>query len=153
MIALTLIVLAIAELWVMVEVAGAIGILQTVGLLILIAFVGFWLVKRQGLAVLRRLQTTLDEGRLPHREVVDGFLVLLAGILLIPPGFITDAIGLMLLLPPVRAVVRGMLMRSFGRRTSLAVRVVGGVGRRVDFRDVRSRDVTDRQRGRPELDP
>jgi UPF0716 protein FxsA len=135
-----LVVLFIAELWVIVLVASAIGVLQTIGLLLVITIVGIWLVKRQGIALLGRLQTTIAEGRMPHRELVDGFLILAAGILLIPPGFITDAIGLALLLPPVRIGIRALLMRSFRRRSSVAVRVIDGFGRRVDYRDVESRE-------------
>ena len=99
-----LVVLFIAELWVIVLVAESIGVLNTIGLLILISIVGVWLVKRQGLAVLDRVRTTLDQGRVPQREMVDGFLILLAGILLIPPGFITDAVGSA---PPAAAGARG----------------------------------------------
>jgi UPF0716 protein FxsA len=149
-----LLVLFVAELWVIVLVAQAIGVLNTIALLFAVAVVGIWLVKRQGLAVFRRLQVTLSEGRVPHRELVDGFLLLLAGVLLIPPGFITDAIGILLLLPPVRIAVRAMLVRSFRRRTSFAFRFVDGVGRHIDIRDVGSRDVTDTtSRPRPELEP
>ena len=135
-----LVVLFIAELWVIVQVASAIGVLETIGLLFAITIVGIWLVKRQGVAVLGRLQRTIAEGRVPHRELVDGFLILVAGLLLIPPGFITDAVGLALLLPPVRIGIRALLMRSFGRKTSFTVRVIDGLGRRVDFRDVESRE-------------
>ncbi len=139
-----LVVLFIAELWVIIQVASAIGVLQTIGLLFAITIIGIWLVKRQGMAVLGRLQATIAEGRVPHRELVDGFLILAAGILLIPPGFITDAIGLALLLPPVRMGIRALMMRSFRRRSSIAVRVIDGFGRRVDYRDVGSRDVESR---------
>ena len=135
-----LVVLFIAELWVIVLVASAIGVLETVGLLIAITIIGIWLVKRQGVAVLGRLQNTIADGRVPHRELVDGFLILAAGVLLIPPGFITDAVGLALLLPPVRIGIRALLMRSFRRRGSFAVRVIDGFGRRVDYRDVESRE-------------
>jgi UPF0716 protein FxsA len=144
-----LVVLFIAEIWVIVVVASHIGVLETIGLLFLVTVIGVWLVKRQGVAVLGRLQATIDQGRVPHRELVDGFLILVAGILLIPPGFITDAIGLLLLLPPVRMGIRAMLMRSFRRRTSFAVRIVDGLGRRVDYRDVGSRDVGSRDPGNP----
>jgi UPF0716 protein FxsA len=136
-----LVVLFIAELWVIIQVASAVGVLQTIALLFAITIVGIWVVKRQGMAVLARLQGTIAEGRVPHRELVDGFLILAAGILLIPPGFITDAIGLALLLPPVRMVIRALMMRSFRRRSSFAIRVIDGFGRRVDYRDVGSRDV------------
>lgn len=155
------VVLLIAELWVIVVVASYIGVLETILLLIAVSIAGIWLVKRAGLAALGRLRATLDQGRVPHREVVDAFLLLAAGLLLVPPGFITDAIGLLLLLPPVRFAVRAWLLRSFGRRTSMVVRVVDGVGRRVDFRDVPSRDAVRPDDGRgpatarrpPELEP
>src|SRR3954468_6991681 len=151
------IVLFIAELWVMVQVASQIGVLNTVVLLVLMPIVGIWLVKRAGLSVLRRLRATVDAGALPHKEVVDGFLLLLAGLLLIIPGFITGAAGLLLLLPPVRAGVRALLFRGFRKRGSFALRIVDGVGRRVDLRgggvyDVGSRDVTDKPRRPPEIE-
>ena len=155
---LALFVLFIAELWVMVQVAIRIGVLETIALLVLMPILGVWLVKRAGLAVFRRLHATLEAGGVPHKEVIDGFLLLLAGVLLIVPGFITAAFGLLLLVPPVRILVRTMLIRSFKARTSIAFRVVDGMGRRIDIRDVRSRDVTarditDAPRLPPELEP
>jgi UPF0716 family protein affecting phage T7 exclusion len=84
--------------------------------------------------------------------VIDGFLLLFAGVLLIVPGFITDAVALLLLLPPVRIAARSLLLRSFTRRTSIAFRVVDGMGRRVDIRDVGYRDVSEPPRLPPELD-
>lgn len=151
-----LVVLFIAELWVLVEVAMQIGVLNTIALLVVMPILGVWLVKRAGVAVFRRVQATLDAGGVPHREVLDGFLLLIAGVLLIVPGFITDAVGLLLLVPPIRIAVRTVLLRSFRRRTSFAFRVVDGMGRRIDIRDVRSRDITDLRdppRLPPELDP
>jgi len=150
---LALFVLFIAELWVMVQVAVHIGVLNTIALLVLMPVLGIWLVKRAGLAVFRRLHATLETGGIPHKEVIDGFLLLFAGLLLIVPGFITGAVGLLLLLPPVRIAVRSMLLRSFKQRSSLAFRVVDNVGRRVDIRDVRSRDISDPPRVPPELEP
>jgi UPF0716 protein FxsA len=150
-----LVVLFIAELWVMVQVAVHFGVLNTIALLVLMPVLGIWLVKRSGIAVFRRLQATLDSGGIPHKEVIDGFLLLIAGVLLIVPGFITAAMGLLLLLPPVRIAVRTMLLRSFKQRTSFAFRVVDGMGRRVDIRDVRSRDVSEppTHLPPPELEP
>src|SRR3954453_17628017 len=151
-----IVVLLIAELWVMIQVGSQIGALNTVALLVLMPIVGIWLVKRAGVGVLRRLRTTVDAGPLPHKEVVDGFLLLLAGLLMIVPGFITGAAGLLLLLPPVRAGVRVLLIRGFTKRGSFAIRIVDGVGRRVDLRggrgiyDVGSREVNDPPRQPPE---
>lgn len=108
--------LAIAELVVIFQVAHAIGWLDTLALLILVSVAGGWLVKRVGLAVVRRVQEQLEAHRTPHRELLDGLLVLAAGILLVVPGFITAACGLVLLLPPVRAVISSRVARRLERR-------------------------------------
>jgi UPF0716 protein FxsA len=155
MIALLGVLLFIVEIYVIVVVATQIGVLNTIGLLIVISVVGGWVVKRQGISVLRRLQRTVDTGEVPHREVIDGFLLLVAGLLLMLPGFVTDIPGLLLLLPPVRAMLRAALVRSFKTRTSLAVRFVDGWNR-IDIRggqvhDVDSREVRRRPPSPPEL--
>jgi UPF0716 protein FxsA len=114
-------VLPIAELYILLQVAHGIGVLNTIGLLILVSMVGAWLCKREGLAVLRRIRTSLDRHELPGREVVDGALILLAGALLVTPGFLSDCLGIVLLLPPTRAVVRGVVMGFLARRAGVAV--------------------------------
>jgi len=149
---LALLLLFIAELWVMVQVAVHIGVLDTIALLVLMPVLGIWLVKRQGFALFRRVHSTLEAGGVPHRELVDGFLLLVAGFLLIVPGFITGAVGLLLLLPPVRIAARSLFLRSLAKRTSMTFRIVDGVGRRVDIRDVASRDITEPRRLPPELE-
>src|SRR4029450_11741971 len=106
----------LVELAVIVQVAGAIGVLNTLGLLIAVSLIGAWLAKREGLGVLRRIQAALDRGEIPSREVADGALILLAGALMIAPGFVSDAVALLLLIPPTRAVVRGLMLRSLARR-------------------------------------
>jgi UPF0716 protein FxsA len=111
---LAVFVLFIAELVVLVEVAKAIGVLNAIGLLILVSLVGAALVKRAGLGILRRIDQQLEANQVPAREVVDGFLVLVAGLLMLVPGFITAAVGLLLLLPPVRAGVRILAWRWMG---------------------------------------
>ena len=110
------ILVPIAELYVIIQLGHAIGVLNTLGLLVLISFAGAWLMKREGLSTLRRAQRQVDAGVVPGRELVDGALILLAGALLLAPGFITDAVGLLLLLPPVRAVVRAGVRRRLERR-------------------------------------
>jgi UPF0716 protein FxsA len=114
--ALVFLVVPIAELAVIIAVGSEIGVLNTVGLLIAVSVVGAWLAKREGLGVLRRIQAQLDAGRMPGSDLVDGFLVLFAGALLLTPGFLTDCLALGLLLPPVRAVVRRALRRFFAAR-------------------------------------
>jgi UPF0716 protein FxsA len=147
--ALLFVVVPIAELAVIVQVAGAIGIFETIALLIAISAVGAWLVKREGLGIMRRIQSQLDEFRLPHREVVDGFLILLAGALLLTPGFLTDCLAVLLLLPPTRAAFRGVALAALRRRSS--VYVAGGRSgtRRSGVHDVSATDVA----GRPTRPP
>ena len=122
LLALTFFVVPLLELAVIIKIGAAIGLLDTIGLLILSSIVGGWLMKREGLGVLRRIQLAMAEGRVPGQELVDAFLILLGGALMVAPGFLTDITGMLLLLPPVRAVVRRVLRRRF------AARVVGGGG-------------------------
>lgn len=110
-----LIVVPVVELWIVVQVAHHIGLLDTLALLILVSIGGAVLLKQQGMATWRRLQATLARGEMPGREATDGALVLLGGALLMTPGFLTDAIGLVLLLPPTRALLKGTARRSIGR--------------------------------------
>jgi UPF0716 protein FxsA len=112
---LVLIVVPIAELWVIVEAAQRIGLLATLALLILVSGVGAWLLKQQGLAVWRRLQETLGRGQMPTQEITDGALILFGGALLLTPGFLTDAVGVLLLIPATRGVVKGAARRLLGR--------------------------------------
>jgi UPF0716 protein FxsA len=117
--ALLFIVVPIAELYVILQVGQAIGVLDTIVLLILVSVVGAWLAKREGLGVLRRIRRSLDAGRVPGTELIDGFLILLAGALMLTPGFLTDILAILLLLPPVRVVVRRQLRRRFARRIEI----------------------------------
>jgi UPF0716 protein FxsA len=108
---------------VIIKVASWLGIGETIGLLLLISVFGMWLVKRQGIGVLRRMREQTNAGRVPGNEIVDGVLLLLAGALLIPPGFITDAAGLLLLVPPVRGGIRRLTRRRLGRRVVRRVEI------------------------------
>jgi len=108
-----------AEIYVLLQVGHAIGVLNTLVLLVLVSIVGAWLAKREGLGVLRRMQQALNQGRVPGTELVDGFLILLAAALMLTPGFLTDIVAIFLLLPPVRAVVRRELRRRFARRIEI----------------------------------
>ena len=100
------IVVPLAELYVIVQVGGAIGVLRTIALLLAISLAGAWLVRREGTRAWRAVQVALAEGRMPGSEIVDGALVLAGGVLLLTPGFITDAAGFLLVVPPTRALVR-----------------------------------------------
>lgn len=113
-------VVPLVELYVLIQVGSAIGALNTIALLVLMGVAGGWLMKREGLSTMRRIQSQLGQGRLPGTELVDGFLILFGGALMLTPGFLSDAFGLALLVPPVRAVVRRVLARRF------SARIVGG---------------------------
>ena len=94
----------IAEVFVVIQVAEAIGVLLTLALLIATWPIGMWALRSQGRVVWRRFAVAVAEGRPPGREVVDGAFVLLGGGLLLVPGFLTDIPGVLLLFPPTRAL-------------------------------------------------
>ena len=108
------IVVPLAELYVIFKVGEAIGVPLTILLLAVDSLIGSLLLRSQGRAVWRRFSETMAAGRMPHREVLDGVMVIFGGAFLITPGFITDVIGLFLLLPPTRAIARRVLVRVVG---------------------------------------
>ena len=122
------IVVPLAELYVILKVGDAIGAVWTVVILAADSVLGSLLLRTQGRAVWRRFNEAMGLGRVPHREVVDGVLVIFGGALLITPGFLTDVVGLLLLLPPSRAVFRRFVVSRLGQR--MAVGVVGRAGAR-----------------------
>lgn len=105
-------VLPLIELAVLIEVGQKIGALPTIALLVIVSIAGAVLAKREGVAVWRRFQSALQRGEVPSTEVFDGALVLFGAALLLTPGFITDILGLALLLPPSRAAVRRSLIKG-----------------------------------------
>jgi UPF0716 protein FxsA len=109
----------IAEIYVIIQVGQAIGALWTVLILIVDSLIGARLLSRQGRRAWASFQSALAEGRMPHREVLDGVLIVLGGAFLLTPGFITDAVGLLLLIPPTRTAFRGLLTRMMLRPTRL----------------------------------
>lgn len=115
-----------AELFVIVQVAEAIGVLLTIVLLIAAWPLGIWAVRSEGRVVWRRLSAALAEGRPPGREVVDGALVVLGGGLLMVPGFISDFLGLLLLFPPSRVLARAGIVRNFEHRLVARAARLGG---------------------------
>ena len=110
------VIVPIVELAVIIQVGHLIGVLPTIVSLLVISFGGAWLVKREGLSVWRRFRHQVDGGHVPGRELADGVMILIAGALLLTPGFVTDLFGILLLLPPVRAVVRAATLRRASRR-------------------------------------
>lgn len=128
--ALTFLVVPLVELYLIFTVSRQIGVLPTIGLLILLSVCGAYLVKREGLRAWAQLRATVATGRLPGREVVDGALVLVGGALLLTPGFLTDAVGLLLVLPVSRPLARRLVIAFATRRASRRRRP--GAGRVID---------------------
>lgn len=118
---LLFVVAPLVELYVLVQMAHLMGLFPALALLVVLSFFGAWLVKREGIAVLRRLRESLARGEMPTRSLVDGGLIVVAGALCIVPGFISDGIGLLLLVPPVRALVRNRLIARWSLRGSTRV--------------------------------
>lgn len=116
LLALVFVVLPIVEIYLLIQVGQVIGALWTVLLLVADAFLGSYLVKREGGRAWRALREAVQAGRLPHRELADGALVLVGGTLLVTPGFVTDVVGFFLILPFTRPVARGLLARVLARR-------------------------------------
>src|SRR5215218_8072802 len=117
---LLFIVLPLAELYVIIQLAGVIGILPTIALLLIDSIAGTMLMKSQGRLAWRRFNEATAEGRIPAREVADGALIILGGAFLLTPGFITDIIGFLLLIPPTRAMFRKTVVGLFARRNPVA---------------------------------
>jgi UPF0716 protein FxsA len=125
----------ILEIALFIQVGGAIGLGWTLALVIATALLGTMLLRAQGLATMGRARASLDRGEVPMREVFDGACLLVGGALLLTPGFATDTVGFLLLLPPVRTVMLSRLRQS-GRfhvhtaQGGMAGGMAGGFGAR-----------------------
>ncbi|MCP4435057.1 MAG: FxsA family protein [Actinomycetia bacterium] len=118
---LLFVVLPLVELAVVVAAADAFGLGTTLVALLAFSVAGAWLMRRQGLAVWRRANDELVAGRPPTRELIDGAMIIGGGALLLTPGFVTDFVGLMLMLPPVRKLLAPLALRAMARRAATAV--------------------------------
>lgn len=106
----------IAELYVILQVGDAIGVVPTIALLAADSLLGAILLRAQGRSAWRQLNEAMSERRVPHRELLDGVAVVFGGAFLLTPGFITDVVGLLLLIPPTRALFLRVAVRRLGRR-------------------------------------
>jgi UPF0716 protein FxsA len=113
---LLLILVPIAEIALIIQVGEWIGVWWTLALLLADAVLGSLLLRSQGRAVWQRVVAAVSEGRVPHREVLDGVLVIFGGALMLAPGFITDVLGALFLAPPTRALARRLLVRRASLR-------------------------------------
>ena len=125
LILLALIVIPLIELFLVVQVAQTIEIGPTIVLLLGISLLGGWLVRREGAGVWRRIQEAMMGGSMPSNELADGALIVFGGTLLLTPGFLTDAFGLAMLIPPLRAPVRKLLVSRTRNRAQTRVQTFG----------------------------
>jgi len=123
---LLLLVWPLAEIATFVIIGREIGVFSTIGLILLTGIVGIILLRVQGFGVLRRAQAEIDAGRDPSREIANGAMILVAGILLLLPGFLTDILGILLFIPPVRELVWRFLKTRINVVTSFGSSAGGG---------------------------
>jgi UPF0716 protein FxsA len=124
-VALALLVVPVAEIFVIIQVGQVIGGWPTVALLLAESVLGAWLIKREGRRAWRALQSSFQTGKMPGRELADAALVLIGGTLLLTPGFITDIFGFFFVLPFTRPLARRAMTAFFGRRLATQL---GGPG-------------------------
>jgi UPF0716 protein FxsA len=134
---LLFIIVPLLELAVLIKVGGYIGVPETIAIVLLAGVFGAWLVRREGLRALRAIQAEFAAGRLPADSMIDALLVLVAGVLLITPGLITDAFGFLLIMPPIRRLVARIVRARF--RARFAFWHFGDRPIRGDFIDVEGR--------------
>lgn len=127
---LVFIVVPLMELFIIIQVNEVIGPLWTIAALVLMSLLGAWLLRREGTRAWSRFRGALAEGRVPGDEVLEGALVLFGGALLLTPGFASDALGVLLMIPPTRALVAAGLKRRLGARFSVTSLVGGRAGSR-----------------------
>lgn len=115
----------VIEIYLFVQVGGWIGVWPTIGIVILTALIGTSMLRQQGLATLARAQAEINQDRLPVREIFNGFCVLVGGVMLLTPGFMTDAFGFALLIPPIRAVLGRFIWKLLERSRGVHFSVYG----------------------------
>jgi UPF0716 protein FxsA len=103
--------LPVLEIYVLIQVGSSIGALNTIALVLLTAFAGAWLARTEGMQTMLRVRESMNRGIMPTNELVDAAIILAAGLVLLTPGFITDALGLLLLFPPTRKIFKDWLLR------------------------------------------
>ncbi|THV09476.1 FxsA family protein [Nocardioides caeni] len=120
---LAFLLVPIAEIYVLIQIGQVIGPWWTILLLVVDSILGAWLIKREGRKAWAALRERVETGALPARELADGALIVLGGALMLSPGFVTDVVGILLILPVTRPLFRGLI-------TSYAVRRVATPARR-----------------------
>jgi UPF0716 protein FxsA len=131
---LFLIVVPVLELVLLIKVGQWLGAWQTVALVVAMAFTGLWIISRQSFTVLRQSLEALSEGRPPVTQVLDGLFLMLAGALFLMPGFITDALAILLLIPPARRAIARWGVAAVLAHAPPDLEEEWGAGRRAEWR-------------------
>jgi len=105
------VIVPLTELYILIEVGKKIGSLTTIGIIIFTGILGAYLVKNQGFMILKKIQNDLNEGIMPGDSLIQGAIILAGGILLLTPGFVTDIVGFIFLIPVSRNVVKKYLLK------------------------------------------
>lgn len=141
---LILLIIPIVEIALFIQVGGAIGLLPTLAIVVLTAVLGSTMIRAQGLRTWMQARASLDRGEMPVHELFDGLCIFAAGIMLVTPGFFTDALGVLLLLPPIRHLLSERLVRSMvvirGGRTERQQERRHPVIIETEFHEVREED-------------
>lgn len=106
------VIMPVLEMWVLIEVGSKIGALTTIGLVLLTAMLGLALLRQQGVSTVMRANQRMQSGQLPAQEMVEGIFLAVGGALLLTPGFVTDAVGFACLIPGVRQILIGRLLKK-----------------------------------------
>ncbi len=135
-----LVLVAIVEITVSVQIGQALGFANMLGLMVLVSAIGVWLARHEGFVTWRRINASAARGEVPGNELIDGFLILLGGLMLLTPGFVTDLIALSVLFPPTRALYRNVVRRRF---RLVGIQATPGRSGRVGHSDKGRDDIID----------
>jgi UPF0716 protein FxsA len=111
-------VIPVIELALLIKIGSVIGTLNTIIIVILTAVVGAYMVKLEGIAVMYRIQENMQQGTFPAEELINGMMILMAGVLLLTPGFFTDVVGFLMVFPVSRGVIKRIAGRYIKKRMS-----------------------------------
>lgn len=150
-----LIIMPVLEISVFIMIGGQIGVLNTILIILFTAILGSFLLRRQGLGLLAKIQHKMAEGQVPGRDLTHGVMILVAGILLLTPGFVTDTIGFSLFVPQIRDIIAGFLKSRINVQTMGSMG--GGMGAQNRYRedgvvDLDEDDYYDASENKPEDD-
>ncbi len=120
------ILVPIVEITVLLQVSDLIGGWNAIGLIVAISFFGAWLMRHEGFIVMRKIREQTEQGNVPSNELIDGFLVLVGGLMMLTPGFVTDGLGLLLVFPLSRIAIRTLVRRRFVHRFDFVTRIPYG---------------------------